>query len=102
MIKSLEVELPGFNNYYELKQNNWLNLQQSIIFSSAIRATRSKIMFTLIIALLAAGHGASAAWLLRHLQLNPRPKNKHWQAASLVFPAGVLVAFWLARKELKQ
>lgn len=55
-------------------------------------------MITLILASLAAGHGTAAAYLLRHLQLNPRPKLRQWQAASLLFPAGVLVAFWLAKK----
>ena len=53
---------------------------------------------TLVIASLAAGHGASAAYLLRQLHLKPRPKLRHWQAASLIFPAGVLVAFWMAKK----
>lgn len=52
---------------------------------------------TLVIASLAAGHGASAAYLLRQLHLKPRPKLRHWQAASLIFPAGVLLAFWMAK-----
>ncbi|MBW3545983.1 MAG: hypothetical protein KY428_10365 [Bacteroidetes bacterium] len=55
-------------------------------------------MFTLILASLAAGHGVSAAYLLRHLQLNPKPMQRQWQAASLIFPAGVLVAVWLQKK----
>lgn len=59
-------------------------------------------MLTVFIASLAAGHGVSAAYLLRHLQLNPRTNHRRWQFASVVFPAGVLVAFWLAKKELKE
>ncbi|AHM59507.1 hypothetical protein D770_06220 [Flammeovirgaceae bacterium 311] len=52
-----------------------------------------------VIASLAAGHGVSAAYLLRHLKLKPRPKLRQWQAASLVFPAGVMLAFWLSSKQ---
>lgn len=56
-------------------------------------------MFTLILASLAAGHGASAAYLLRKLHLQPRPRLRQWQAASLIFPAGVLAAFWFMEKK---
>lgn len=54
-------------------------------------------MITLIIASLAAGHGASAAYLLRKFQRQPRTRLRQWQAASLIFPAGVLVALWLVK-----
>ena len=59
-------------------------------------------MFTIILASLAAGHGVSAAYLLRHLQVKPRPNQRRWQIASLVFPAGVIYAIWRAGKELKE
>lgn len=54
-------------------------------------------MLTVLIASLAAGHGVSAAYLLRQLQLKPRPNLRSWQLASMVFPAGVLIAIWLAK-----
>jgi disulfide bond formation protein DsbB len=56
-------------------------------------------MITFILASLAAGHGISAAYLLRHLQLKPRPKLRQWQAASVIFPAGVILAFWINSKQ---
>jgi uncharacterized membrane protein len=58
-------------------------------------------MVTALIASLAAGHGISAAYLLRRLKASPRPKLRRWQLASVVFPAGVLLAFWLEKKEDK-
>lgn len=60
------------------------------------------MLTTLVLASFAAGHGVSAAYLLRHLQLKPRPKLRQWQLASMVFPAGVLVAFWIAKKKLQE
>jgi uncharacterized membrane protein len=58
-------------------------------------------MLTALIASLAAGQGVSAAFLLRRLKASPRPRQRRWQLASVVFPAGVLVAFWLEKKEEK-
>ncbi|WP_224996467.1 hypothetical protein [Cesiribacter sp. SM1] len=57
---------------------------------------------TIVLASLAAGHGMSAAYLLRHLKLKPRPKLRHWQAASIIFPAGVIAALWLVGKQQQE
>ncbi|EMR03531.1 hypothetical protein [Cesiribacter andamanensis] len=56
-------------------------------------------MLTALFATLAAGHGVSAAYVLRRLKRQPKPNPRFWLAASLLFPAGVMVSFWLAKKE---